>query len=96
VVAESLQRSPRYPDNRYAPYASGCLVLMCLASDDEKYLLQRDAKKQADLMKTHKLKKPVDLLNYYHQMGLDNIKDIIACGFLPEKTFIFTDLDYVG
>lgn len=26
----------------------------------------------------------------------NNIKDIIACGFDPEKTFIFTNLDYVG
>mmetsp|Transcript_42889 Transcript_42889/g.167591 ORF Transcript_42889/g.167591 Transcript_42889/m.167591 type:complete len:253 (+) Transcript_42889:688-1446(+) len=29
-------------------------------------------------------------------MGKDNAKDIIACGFDPEKTFIFSDLDYVG
>lgn len=25
-----------------------------------------------------------------------NAKDIIACGFIPEKTFIFSDLDYMG
>ncbi|CAO3641919.1 unnamed protein product [Cunninghamella echinulata] len=31
-----------------------------------------------------------------HQFGLDNAKDIIACGFNPEKTFIFSNLDYVG
>ena len=26
----------------------------------------------------------------------ENAKDIIACGFDVERTFIFTDLDYVG
>lgn len=29
------------------------------------------------------------------QMGLNNIKDIIAFGFDPEKTFIFSDIDYI-
>lgn len=28
-------------------------------------------------------------------MGLNNIKDIIAFGFNPEKTFIFSDVEYV-
>lgn len=64
--------------------------------DDEKYLLERDVKKQAELSKKHKLKKPLDLLNHYHRMGQDNIKDIIACGFLLEKTFIFSNLNNVG
>ena len=26
----------------------------------------------------------------------ENAKDIIACGFDVERTFIFTDLNYVG
>ena len=26
----------------------------------------------------------------------ENIRDIIACGFNPEKTFIFTNFDYIG
>lgn len=30
------------------------------------------------------------------QMGKDNIKDIIAFGFNPDKTFIFSDVDYIG
>lgn len=30
-----------------------------------------------------------------YQMGKDNIKDIIAFGFNPEKTFIFSDIDYI-
>jgi len=28
-------------------------------------------------------------------MGLSNIKDIIAFGFDPEKTFIFSDVEYI-
>lgn len=31
-----------------------------------------------------------------HRLGKENIKDIIACGFDPEKTFIFSDFDYMG
>lgn len=27
---------------------------------------------------------------------LENVKDIIACGFDVNKTFIFSDLDYMG
>jgi tryptophanyl-tRNA synthetase len=30
------------------------------------------------------------------QFALDNAKDIIAVGFDPNKTFIFSNLDYVG
>jgi tryptophanyl-tRNA synthetase len=52
-------------------------------ADDEKYLLQRDSRKQVALEK-----------NY--EFGLSNVADIIACGFKPEKTFIFSDLDYMG
>lgn len=29
-------------------------------------------------------------------MGIENIKDIIAFGFDPEKTFIFSDVKYIG
>lgn len=29
------------------------------------------------------------------RLAYENAKDIIACGFNPEKTFIFTDLDYI-
>lgn len=30
-----------------------------------------------------------------YKMGYENIKDIIAFGFNPEKTFIFSDIDYI-
>ncbi len=31
-----------------------------------------------------------------YRLGKENIKDIIACGFDPDKTFIFSDFDYVN
>ncbi|ODN82282.1 tryptophan-tRNA ligase [Cryptococcus amylolentus CBS 6039] len=70
--------------------------LVIQVTDDEKYLLERDAKKQADLMKKNKIKKPIDLLRHYKKMGQENIRDIIACGVIPEKTFIFSDLNNVS
>jgi len=37
-----------------------------------------------------------DNLDYFAQLTIENAKDIIACGFIPDKTFLFSDLDYVG
>lgn len=31
-----------------------------------------------------------------HRLAFENCKDIIACGFDMNKTFIFSDLDYIG
>lgn len=31
-----------------------------------------------------------------HKLGKENAKDIIACGFKEDSTFIFSDLDYIG
>jgi len=31
-----------------------------------------------------------------HRLGYENAKDIIACGFDPDLTFIFSDVDYMG
>ena len=31
-----------------------------------------------------------------NRLAYENAKDIIACGFNPDKTFIFSDLDYIG
>ena len=31
-----------------------------------------------------------------NKLAYENIKDIIACGFDPEKTFIFSNLDFIG
>ena len=30
-----------------------------------------------------------------HRLALENAKDIIACGFDVNKTFIFSDMDYI-
>lgn len=40
--------------------------------------------------------KPDLKLEQVHKFSFENARDIIACGFKPEKTFIFSDLDYVG
>ncbi len=34
-------------------------------------------------------------LDEVQTMTRENVKDIIACGFDPERTFIFTDLQYI-
>ena len=31
-----------------------------------------------------------------HKLGMENAKDIIACGYNPVKTFIFSNMDYIG
>jgi len=31
-----------------------------------------------------------------YELGKENAKDIIACGFKEDSTFIFSDLDYIG
>jgi tryptophanyl-tRNA synthetase len=40
--------------------------------------------------------KPKLTVEMCHKFAFDNAKDIIACGFNPEKTFIFSDFDNVG
>jgi len=35
-------------------------------------------------------------LDETHRLAFENAKDIIACGFDQQRTFIFTNLDYVG
>lgn len=34
-------------------------------------------------------------LDWFQEAAVENAKDIIACGFNPDKTFIFRDLDYI-
>lgn len=51
----------------------------------------------ADLTDDEKfLFKPSLKLEQCNTFAFQNAKDIIACGFKPEKTFIFSDLDFVG
>ncbi|KAJ6220687.1 hypothetical protein RDWZM_006499 [Blomia tropicalis] len=35
-------------------------------------------------------------LDELQKITLDNVRDIIACGFDPDKTFIFSDMSYMG
>lgn len=35
-------------------------------------------------------------LDHYRRLTRENAKDIIACGFDKERTFIFSDCDYIG
>merc|ERR1712176_1573022 len=37
-----------------------------------------------------------DNLQHFRDLTTENAKDIIACGFDKKKTFIFSDLEYVG
>jgi tryptophanyl-tRNA synthetase len=37
-----------------------------------------------------------DNLDHFANLTIENAKDIIACDFIKDKTFIFSDLDYVG
>lgn len=41
------------------------------------------------------LKKHLDLEETY-RLAYENAKDIIALGFDPKNTFIFSDIDYIG
>ena len=62
--------------------------LIIMLTDDEKYLHTRDKNNGTQ----EEGSRVEDFLNYAHE----NIKDIIALGFDPKKTFIYTDYEYVG
>ena len=57
--------------------------LVIQMTDDEKYLWKGDIEKGQTLDKFYKL-------------GKENARDIIACGFDVNKTFIFSNLEYMG
>lgn len=54
-------------------------------TDDEKFIFKGNYDDQKG-----------DNLEHFRQLTVENARDIIACGFNPQKTFIFSDLDYVG
>ncbi|KAK5168150.1 tryptophan--tRNA ligase [Saxophila tyrrhenica] len=62
--------------------------LVIMLTDDEKYLFTRN--------KNDGVQKPGSALEDFLQYSHDNIKDIIALGFDPAKTFIYTDYEYLG
>ena len=71
--------------------------LVIQMTDDEKFLFKGEYSSEnagdendADPYRTG------DNLNYFANLTVENAKDIIACDFIKDKTFIFSDLDYVG
>ena len=70
--------------NKWLQDVLDCPIVIQI-TDDEKYFYQQP--------KSEKFK-PNDL-NWFSKIALENIKDIIACGFNPEKTFIFMDTEYI-
>jgi len=54
-------------------------------TDDEKFLFKGEFTAENG-----------DNLNHFASLTMENARDIIACDFDYEKTFIFSDLDYVG
>jgi tryptophanyl-tRNA synthetase len=59
--------------------------LVIQMTDDEKFLFKGEYNEKTG-----------DNLNHYASLTLENARDIIACDFDFNKTFIFSDLDYVG
>jgi tryptophanyl-tRNA synthetase len=59
--------------------------LVIQMTDDEKFLFKGEYDEHSG-----------DNLNHFASLTMENARDIIACGFEFKKTFIFSDLDYVG
>jgi len=59
--------------------------LVIQMTDDEKYIFKGTYEDEVG-----------DNLNHFAQLTMENARDIIACGFDYSKTFLFSDLEYVG
>mmetsp|Transcript_24278 Transcript_24278/g.50462 ORF Transcript_24278/g.50462 Transcript_24278/m.50462 type:complete len:689 (-) Transcript_24278:151-2217(-) len=59
--------------------------LVIQMTDDEKFIFKGEYDEHEG-----------DNLEYFAGLTMENARDIIACGFDYEKTFLFSDLDYVG
>ena len=64
--------------------AFGCPLVIQM-TDDEKFLFKGEYNEKTG-----------DNLDYFASLTMENARDIIACGFDYNKTFLFSDLDYVG
>lgn len=69
--------------------AFNCPIVIQI-TDDEKYFYQRPNEKPK------KGEKKENDLEWFSNAAIENIKDIIACGFDVKNTFIFRDTDYIG
>mmetsp|Transcript_27927 Transcript_27927/g.39266 ORF Transcript_27927/g.39266 Transcript_27927/m.39266 type:complete len:728 (+) Transcript_27927:166-2349(+) len=59
--------------------------LVIQMTDDEKFLFKGEYTDEDG-----------DNLEHFQSLTMENARDIIACGFDYNKTFLFSDLDYVG
>lgn len=66
---------------RYLQRVFKCPLVIQL-TDDEKFFLQKPEEKKD--------------LEEYRELAYKNAQDIIACGFDKDRTFIFSDLDYIS
>ena len=72
--------------------------LVIQMTDDEKFLFkgEYDGNNAGDGGDDDNNNRTGDNLDEFAKLTIENAKDIIACDFIPEKTFLFSDLDYVG
>ena len=59
--------------------------LVIQMTDDEKFLFKGTFTEEDG-----------DNLDHFQMLTIENARDIISCGFIKEKTFLFSDMDYVG
>lgn len=71
--------------------------LVIQMTDDEKFLFKGEysGENAGDGSGTEP-NRTGDNLDRFANLTTENAKDIIACDFLPDKTFLFSDLEYVG
>lgn len=62
--------------------------LVVQLTDDEKFLFAKDRDKDDAIARRS--------LDDYRRLARENARDIVACGFDPERTFVFADTDYIG
>eukprot|EP00560_Eucampia_antarctica_P009404 CAMPEP_0197827202 /NCGR_PEP_ID=MMETSP1437-20131217/4033_1 /TAXON_ID=49252 ORGANISM="Eucampia antarctica, Strain CCMP1452" /NCGR_SAMPLE_ID=MMETSP1437 /ASSEMBLY_ACC=CAM_ASM_001096 /LENGTH=720 /DNA_ID=CAMNT_0043427957 /DNA_START=64 /DNA_END=2226 /DNA_ORIENTATION=+ len=67
--------------------------LVIQMTDDEKFLFKGSFVSEQE---QEERGCEADNLNHFASLTTENARDIIACGFDKDKTFIFSDLDYVG
>ncbi|KAL7453382.1 hypothetical protein ACHAWC_005057 [Mediolabrus comicus] len=74
--------------------------LVIQMTDDEKFIFKGEyaSERSGDGTGANGLdpNRTGDNLDYFANLTMENAKDIIACDFIPDKTFLFSDLDYVG
>jgi tryptophanyl-tRNA synthetase len=85
--------------------------LVVQMTDDEKFLfkgeyntedasdgtaINNDTTSSSSLSDINANNQTGDNLHHYARLTVDNAKDIIACNFDYQKTFLFSDLEYVG